>query len=101
MGTVQLRGEGGVVWTFDEPLPADIAKRVTSGHLRQVAEESADTAKRPAKSAPKAEWVGWAVRVHGFTPDDAESATKDDLQELPDAPVVAEEPDEDEPEDEE
>lgn len=91
MGTVQIRGEGGVVWTYDEPLPADIAKRVTSGHLRMVDEEpTADTTSRPAKNAAKALWVGWAVRVHGFTPDDAESATKDELQELPDAPAAEE-----------
>lgn len=96
MSSVQIRGEGGVVWTYDLPLPSDIQKRVTSGHLRMVDEEpTADTAQRPAKSAAKALWVGWAVRVHGFTPDDAESATKDELMELPDAPAV------EEPEDEE
>lgn len=100
--SVQIRGEGGVVWTFDLPLPADIEKRVTSGHLRVVSEEpeSTESVKRPAKNAAKAEWVGWAVRVHGFTPDDAEAMTKDELAELPDAPV-AEELDEDDSEVEE
>jgi hypothetical protein len=87
MSSVQIRGEGGVVWTYDLPLPADIEKRVTSGHLRMVDEEPEPSDSRPAKSAAKALWVGWAVRVHGFTPDDAEAATKDELQELPDAPV--------------
>jgi hypothetical protein len=92
MGAVKIRGEGGVVWTFDLPLPEDIAKRVTSGHLRMVDEEpeASDSVARPAKNAAKALWVGWAVRVHGFTPDDAEAATKDELQELPDAPAADE-----------
>lgn len=93
--TVQIRGEGGVVWTFDAPLPADIQKRVLSGHLRVVDEEPEPDVQRPKKNAAKAEWVGWAVRVHGFSPDDAEAATVADLQELPDAPA-GEESDEDE-----
>ena len=34
---------------------------------------------RPAQSASKAEWVGYAVRAHGMTPDAAEAMTKADL----------------------
>nr|WP_109746860.1 hypothetical protein [Salinispora mooreana] len=33
----------------------------------------------PAPSAVKAEWVGYAVRVHDAGPDEAEAMTKTDL----------------------
>lgn len=33
----------------------------------------------PAPSAVKAEWVGYAVRVHDADPDEAEALTKTDL----------------------
>lgn len=33
----------------------------------------------PAVSALKAEWVGYATRVHGADPDEAEAMTKTDL----------------------
>ncbi|MEU6858831.1 hypothetical protein AB0B28_08160 [Glycomyces sp. NPDC046736] len=96
-GTVQLRGEGGSVFTYDLPLPKDIEKRLMKGYLTQVSDVAAplDEAKRPAKNAAKAAWVGWAVRVHGLTPDDADAMTLADLKELPDAPEAVEEPGED------
>jgi hypothetical protein len=37
---------------------------------------------RPAQSAPKAEWVGYAVLVGGMPVDDAEALTKQDLIDL-------------------
>lgn len=92
--TVQLRGEGGSVFTYDLPLPRDIEKRLAKGYLRRVAAEGPEPVsetERPAKSANKGEWVGWAVRVHGLTPDEADGMTVADLQELPDAPEGDEE----------
>lgn len=92
MGTVQLRGEGGVVFTYDLPLDPNIQKRLDTGRLRQVDDGPAVAAEagRPVQAAPKADWVAWAVQTHGLAADDAEAMTKADLQELPEAPVAGE-----------
>lgn len=92
MGTAHYLGEGGAVWTMDLPLPEAIEEKVTKGYLTRVNRDGSpwvepEAASRPATSAPKAEWIGWAVHVHGLAPDDAEAMTKTDLQELPDAPA--------------
>lgn len=84
-------GGAGMVIKMDLPLHEAIADRLTRGHLRRVTEdgspyvEPADQAEqppppeRPAASAVKAEWVGYAVRAYGVSPDDAEAMTKQDL----------------------
>ncbi|MET9954215.1 hypothetical protein ABZ135_22065 [Streptomyces sp. NPDC006339] len=91
--TIYLLGEGGGVHAMDLPLPEPIADRLTKGLLRRVNEdgtpyvEQADDSvpatptEAPAKNAPKAEWVGWAV-AQGADPEDAEGMTKADLVEL-------------------
>jgi hypothetical protein len=94
--TIHVKGEGGSVFQMTLPLQPDIAHRLSRGHLRRVNEdgtpwlESAPVtpaeaalvpslpSERPALSASKGDWVGWAVRC-GSTPDDAEILTKTDL----------------------
>lgn len=92
--TVHLRGQGGLVIGHDLPLPENIADQLTKGYLQRVNPDGSSyepepdlpasaavgvpAATKPAASAPKAEWIGWAV-VQGATPDDAEAMTKTDL----------------------
>lgn len=90
--TAHFMGEGGVIWEMDLPLPEAMAEKVTKGYLRRVNEDgtpyldpventpaaAAPVSERPAQSASKAEWVGWAVHK-GMSPDDAEGFTKQDL----------------------
>jgi cell division septation protein DedD len=107
--TIHVRGEGGQTIEMDLPLPEPIADRLTKGQLRRVnpdgspytgsPDPSADAealeeqdghvpgqTPRPAANARKAEWVGWAVDVHGMDPEAAEGMTKQDLADLPDQP---------------
>jgi hypothetical protein len=88
--THYYRGEGGVVWPYDLPLPEPIQEKVTKGYLRRVhsdgspwappAAEAVDPGdQRPGQAAVKAEWVGYAVRVHGADADEADGMTKADL----------------------
>ena len=64
-----------------------VFEEVSSGHddcaagpaNRKGGEGQEPEVTRPAHSAAKAEWVGYAVRAHGMTPDDAEALTKADL----------------------
>ncbi|MEU0761588.1 hypothetical protein ABZ351_18175 [Streptomyces microflavus] len=115
---IYVRGEGGQVIGMDLPLPESVADRLAAGTLRRVNKdgtpyggtypvaldgvpypgdpapdrESALTAgrtPRPADRAPKAEWVAWAVGVHGYTVEEAEELTKGALQDLPEVPHVA------------
>ncbi|MEU9865490.1 hypothetical protein AB0D99_31940 [Streptomyces sp. NPDC047971] len=91
--TIYVRGEGGGVHPMDLPLPESIADRLTKGLLRRVNEDGtpyveqaddgvpAPPTEAPAKNAPKADWVGWAV-AQGADPEDAEGSTKADLIEL-------------------
>jgi hypothetical protein len=79
-----FRGEGGVVFEMDLPLSEIMAEKITKGYLVRVNADGSpyaeqDPVRRPAQSAPKAEWVGYAVRVYGMTPDDAEALNKADL----------------------
>ena len=87
--TIHLLGEGGGIHAMDLPLPEPIAERLAKGLLRRVNADGslydgpADgvpdlPAEAPAKSAAKAEWVGWAV-ANGAAVDDAEAMTKQDL----------------------
>ncbi|MFI0897748.1 hypothetical protein [Streptomyces sp. NPDC020983] len=87
---IYVRGEGGMVIAMSHPLGEGIEKRLTRGELRRVnedgspytgdSEDGGPTAitSRPAQSASKDEWVGWAV-TNGATPDDAAAMTKADL----------------------
>lgn len=91
--TAWFQGEGGGIWRMDLPLPETMQEKVTKGYLRRVnadgspyvepvdegQEQAGPEVKRPAQSAPKPEWVGFAVRAHGMKPDDAEAMTKQDL----------------------
>lgn len=120
MDSIHVRGEGGQVIEMDLPLPEPIADRLAKGLIRRVnadgsgytgstpapAEPSGGSAltegrtPRPAANARKAEWVGWAVGVHGMDPEDADAMTKGDLMELPELPrqpVVPELPSEQTP----
>lgn len=91
-----FRGEGGVIFEMDLPLPEAIAQRVRQGAIQRVAgpkggqyiaEEDDQTpgapapappTSRPPQSAPKAEWVAWAV-VRGADPETAPAMSKGDL----------------------
>lgn len=91
--TIHVRGEGGGIFAMDLPLPESIAQRLAKGYLTRVNEDGslylddadddvpAPPSEAPARSAAKAEWVGWAV-ASGADPDDAEAMTKSDLIEL-------------------
>ncbi|MCK9896964.1 hypothetical protein [Frankia sp. AgB32] len=100
--TVFLR-HGGELNEHDWPLHPDIAEQLTKGMVTQASEPGPATWHRPAgdgpseseqtgreifatdkpmlphRSAPKPEWVGYAVKVHQVRPDDAEAMTKQDL----------------------
>ncbi|MFR0351792.1 hypothetical protein [Streptomyces sediminimaris] len=99
--TIYIRGEGGGIHAMDLPLPEPIQERLTKGMLRRVNKDGSpyleplaeptpgtppDPGKEvpglpltePAKTANKAEWVGWAV-VKGATAEEADGMTKADL----------------------
>lgn len=87
---IYVRGEGGMVIAMSPPLGEGIEKRLVRGELRRVNEDGtpytgdaedggpAALTSRPAQSASKDEWVGWAVAC-GASPDDAAAMTKTDL----------------------
>lgn len=85
--TAFFLGDGGSIWEMDLPLSEIMQEKLTKGYLTRVNADGspyqesgeAQPPARPAKSASKAEWVGYAVRAHGVLPDDAEAMTKDDL----------------------
>lgn len=90
--TGYFKGEGGGIFTMDLPLNSVMREQVTKGRLKRVnpdgtryvepegdSEDSDGAEAPPATTALKAEWVGYAVRVHGVDPDDAEAMTKHDL----------------------
>ncbi|MCG6499458.1 hypothetical protein [Kitasatospora sp. A2-31] len=88
--TIHVRGEGGMVIAMDLPLPEPIAERLVKGQLTRVNEDGSPYVeaptegvpslpdKPPAKTDPKATWVGWAV-ANGADPDEADGMTKGDL----------------------
>jgi len=103
--TIYLRGEGGGIHAMDLPLPEPIEERLRKGMLHRVnadgtpyAEQPPDSGSagkrplvpepgqqvqgppltEPAKSASKADWVGWAV-ICGAAPEEADGMTKADL----------------------
>lgn len=91
--TIHVRGEGGVVWEMDLPLPDGVAQRLANGDLTRLnkdgspyEEPTEDLAGPqdgpPAKAASKAAWVDYAVDAHGVEREEAEKMTKADLVEL-------------------
>ncbi len=88
--TIHVRGEGGMVIAMDLPLPEPIEQRLVKGQIQRVnrdgtpyvgkadPEVPAPPDRAPAKAAPKAEWVGWAV-ASGADPEAAEALSKNDL----------------------
>lgn len=91
MATGFFRGTGGAVIEMDLPLPEVYADQVIRGHLKRVSAdgspwtgeadspaEGGTMTERPAQSAPKADWVGWAV-AQGADPEEAAGMTKADL----------------------
>lgn len=91
MASGYFRGSGGQILQMDLPLPEVYADQVTRGHLKRVnadgspysgdadgAAEGAPPVERPAQSAPKGEWIGWAV-AQGADPEAAAGMTKADL----------------------
>jgi hypothetical protein len=88
MGATEIgffRGAGGIVFDFYLPLSENQQHKVTRGELVRVNEDGSpygtdSTPKRPADSALKAEWVGYALAVDkNLTVDDADAMTKNDL----------------------
>lgn len=102
--TIYVRGEGGAILAMDLPLPEGIEQRVEQGLIRRVNADGSPHAgtdrvpgasgsaltqgvsPRPAKAAPKSEWVTWACAVHGYSPQEADALSKAALQDLPDLP---------------
>lgn len=102
-GTVFIRGEGGAVFEMTPTkMDADVKRRLRLGYLRQVnadgspLQASAPTpapagaglpdqepTPRPAKSAPKKDWVLYAVTTLGLDPERAEDMTRQELIDLP------------------
>lgn len=81
---IYLVGEGGGrARPHKLPLPDAVAQRVEKGVIRRVNEDGSpwvpeEAPTRPADSALKPAWVGWAIH-NGADPEDAEAATKHDL----------------------
>lgn len=106
--TIYVRGEGGAILAMDLPLPEGIEQRVEQGLIRRVNADGSPYAStdrapgasgsaltqgvspRPAKAAPKSEWVTWACAVHGYSPQEADALSKAALQDLPDLPDLPE-----------
>lgn len=95
--TGYFRGAGNVIWAMDLPLTENMQDQLVKGHLTRVNEDGSlyeepapegeepvepEVERPPAANATKAQWVGYAVRVHGLSTDDAEALTKNDLMEL-------------------
>jgi hypothetical protein len=117
--TIYLRGEGGGIHEMDLPLPESIEERLVKGMLQRVNEDGTPYTEpvteeptgagkapapgtqvpgppltEPAKSATKADWVGWAV-VKGANAEEADGMTKADLIEqyaTPSTPTPASDP---------
>lgn len=110
--TIFVRGEGGAVFEMaPSRMSADLSRRLRMGRLRRVnpdgsayrregGREPVPTGSepyrgggspltegrvpRPAKTAPKAAWVEYAVAALGADPEQAEGMSRADLIELPD-----------------
>ncbi|MDX3507362.1 hypothetical protein PV755_00235 [Streptomyces caniscabiei] len=101
--TVFVRGEGGAVFEMTpSKMSADLKRRLRLGYLRQVNADGSplqetpptrvsasggpleqEPVQRPAKSAPKKDWVLYAVTALGLDPEQAEGMTRQELIDLP------------------
>jgi hypothetical protein len=77
-----VEGDGAVI-ELSLPLHEAIADRLHKGYIRRVNPDGSDwteaePVERPALTARKADWVGYAV-AQGMNPDDAEALTRQDL----------------------
>jgi len=104
--TIHVKGEGGMVFAMDLPLPEAIADRLAAGQLVRVNADGSPlgSARRPApaqeegtalttgavprppKTATRPAWTAWAQAVHGLTEAQAADMTKAQLMDLPDTP---------------
>lgn len=77
-----FRGAAGTVFQMDLPLTEVMQDQATRGQLVRVNEDGSpfetEAPKRPADSAGKPAWVGYAVS-RGASVDDADAMTKNDL----------------------
>lgn len=102
--SVFIRGEGGAVFEMTpSKMSADMKRRLQLGYLRQVNPDGSPLrdpviaapaapqvpvltdapVPRPAKSAPKKDWVLYAVRELGLDAERAEGMTRQELIDLP------------------
>lgn len=84
--TEYYRTPGGWVLALDPPLSEDMQHQVSRGELVRVADADGNPVGdepalvQPAKTASKADWVGYARRVDpGLSVDDADAMTRADL----------------------
>lgn len=83
-----FRGAGGGVFELPLPLSENFEHQAARGQLVRVTAdgepyEEATEPKRPADSAGKPAWVGYALAVDpSLTVDDADAMTKNDLIEM-------------------
>lgn len=99
-GTVHIRGEGGAVFEMTpSKMSRDVKRRLQMGYLRQVNPDGsplteapapaggsplvAEQVPRPAKAAPKKDWVLYAVTVLGLDAEVAEGMTRQEIIDLP------------------
>jgi hypothetical protein len=102
-GTVFIRGEGGSVFEMTpSKMSPDLKRRLRLGYLRQVNADGSplreaapapapgsggpldqEPVARPAKSAPKKDWVLYAVTALGLDAERAEGMTRQELIDLP------------------
>ncbi|QFR00722.1 hypothetical protein F9278_36195 [Streptomyces phaeolivaceus] len=102
-GTVFIRGEGGAVFEMTPAkMSPEMKRRLRLGYLRQVNPDGSpleapaqpaapagggtpgpDPVPRPAKSAPKKDWVLYGVTVLGLDAEQAEGMTRQDIIDLP------------------
>lgn len=107
--TILVRGEGGAVFEMaPSRMSKDMKRRLQMGRLRQVNADGTPLSRppredasardgdaggsaltqgripRPARSAPKKDWVTYAVAALGVDSDEAEGMSRGDLIELPD-----------------
>lgn len=107
-GTIFIRGEGGSVFEMTpSKMSPEMKRRLRLGYLRQVNPDgsplretapapasggglSQEPVPRPAKSAPKKDWVLYGVTVLGLDAERAEGMTRQEIIDLP--PDFAEHP---------
>ena len=83
METGYFRGAGGAIVELPVPLSENLQYQAARGQLTRVNADGSQfeepaPVKRPADSASKPEWVGYAVSL-GASVDDADAMTKNDL----------------------